>query len=73
MDAMGLGSGASSRLTSRVTGSWLADATPSRPSSEPDQSAEADAVVRTGAGLRFRERICVYDTELIPNSIIYPI
>ncbi len=32
-----------------------------------------DLVVRTDAGLRFRERICVYDTELIPNSIIYPI
>jgi salicylate 5-hydroxylase small subunit len=32
-----------------------------------------DVVVRTGAGLRFRERVCVYDTELIPNSIIYPI
>ena len=32
-----------------------------------------DLVVRTEVGLKFRERVCVYDTELIPNSIIYPI
>jgi len=27
----------------------------------------------TGEGLRFRERIAVFDSELIPNSLIYPI
>jgi salicylate 5-hydroxylase small subunit len=32
-----------------------------------------DTVVRTPLGLRFAARICVYDSELIPNSIIYPI
>jgi salicylate 5-hydroxylase small subunit len=32
-----------------------------------------DRIVRTAAGLRFREKICVFDSELIPNSIIYPI
>jgi salicylate 5-hydroxylase small subunit len=32
-----------------------------------------DWVVRTEAGLRFRERIAVFDSELIPNSLIYPI
>ncbi len=32
-----------------------------------------DVVVRTAEGLRFAERTCVYDSELIPNSIIYPI
>ncbi len=32
-----------------------------------------DTVVRTDAGWRFAERLCVYDSELIPNSIIYPI
>ena len=32
-----------------------------------------DWVVRTDAGLKFAERVCVYDSELIPNSIIYPI
>ena len=32
-----------------------------------------DAVVRTPQGLRFSSRLVVYDTEMIPNSIIYPI
>jgi salicylate 5-hydroxylase small subunit len=29
--------------------------------------------VPTPKGLKFEERICVYDSEMIPNSIIYPI
>lgn len=32
-----------------------------------------DKVLRTADGLRFASRICVYDTEMIPNSLIYPI
>jgi salicylate 5-hydroxylase small subunit len=32
-----------------------------------------DVVVRTGAGLKFASRQCIYDSEMIPNSIIYPI
>ncbi len=32
-----------------------------------------DWIVGTEAGLRFRERIAVFDSELIPNSLIYPI
>ncbi|ARR53786.1 MULTISPECIES: aromatic-ring-hydroxylating dioxygenase subunit beta [Sphingomonadales] len=32
-----------------------------------------DRVVRAGAGLKFAEKLCVFDSELIPNSIIYPI
>ena len=32
-----------------------------------------DLVVRTGTGLRFAERVVVYDSELVPNSIIQPI
>jgi salicylate 5-hydroxylase small subunit len=32
-----------------------------------------DVIVRTPEGLRFAERHCVYDSEMIPNSIIYPI
>jgi salicylate 5-hydroxylase small subunit len=32
-----------------------------------------DTVVRTDAGLKFASRLCVYDSEMIPNSIIYPI
>jgi salicylate 5-hydroxylase small subunit len=32
-----------------------------------------DEIVRTEEGLRFRSRECIYDSEMIPNSIIYPI
>jgi salicylate 5-hydroxylase small subunit len=32
-----------------------------------------DRVVRTDQGLRFAEKLCVFDSELIPNSVIYPI
>ena len=32
-----------------------------------------DVVRRTGDGLRFASRICVFDSEMIPTSIIYPI
>ena len=32
-----------------------------------------DTVRRTPDGLRFASRICVFDSELVPTSIIYPI
>ena len=32
-----------------------------------------DEIVRTPDGLRFAVRLAIYDSELIPNSIIYPI
>lgn len=32
-----------------------------------------DRIVRTDQGLKFAQRLCVYDSEMIPNSIIYPI
>src|SRR4051794_29456341 len=32
-----------------------------------------DEVVRTPEGLKFASRLAVYDSEMIPNSIIYPI
>ena len=32
-----------------------------------------DRVVPTPAGLKFAERLAIYDSEMIPNSIIYPI
>jgi salicylate 5-hydroxylase small subunit len=47
---------------------------------KPDQMTDVfnvgrylDTVVRTPEGLRFASRICVFDSEMIPNSIIYPI
>jgi len=36
-------------------------------------AAILDVVVRTPLGLKFAQRLCVYDSEMIPNSIIYPI
>ena len=32
-----------------------------------------DRVMRTADGLKFAVKVCVFDSELIPNSIIYPI
>jgi salicylate 5-hydroxylase small subunit len=32
-----------------------------------------DLVVRTAQGLRFQEKICVFDSVLVPNSLIYPV
>jgi salicylate 5-hydroxylase small subunit len=32
-----------------------------------------DEVVRTPQGLNFASRLVVYDSEMIPNSLIYPI
>jgi salicylate 5-hydroxylase small subunit len=32
-----------------------------------------DEVVKTQDGLRFASRLCIYDSEMIPNSIIYPV
>ena len=32
-----------------------------------------DVIVRTPQGLKFASRECIYDSEMIPNSIIYPI
>ena len=32
-----------------------------------------DLIERTPAGMRFREKICVFDSVLVPNSLIYPV
>jgi anthranilate 1,2-dioxygenase small subunit len=32
-----------------------------------------DTMVRTEAGLRLREKICIYDAALIPGSIVMPL
>ena len=32
-----------------------------------------DTIVRNEHGLRFAKRECIYDSEMIPNSIIYPV
>ena len=32
-----------------------------------------DEVVRTGGALKFASRLCVYDSEMVLNSLIYPV
>lgn len=32
-----------------------------------------DRIVRTDEGLRFAEKICVFDSEMVANSIVYPV
>ena len=32
-----------------------------------------DVVVATPAGMKFESRLVIYDSEMIPNSIIYPL
>ena len=32
-----------------------------------------DRIQRDSSGLKFISRLCIYDSEMIPNSIIYPI
>ncbi len=45
----------------------------SEPSTVFNVGRYLDRVVRTAEGLKFASRECIYDTEMIPNSIIYPI
>ena len=32
-----------------------------------------DVIRRTADGLKFESKLCVFDSEMIPNSIVYPI
>lgn len=32
-----------------------------------------DVIRRDAQGLKFESRLCIFDTEMIPNSLIYPI
>jgi salicylate 5-hydroxylase small subunit len=45
----------------------------SEPSTVFNVGRYLDVVARTATGLKFASRECIYDSELIPNSIIYPI
>ena len=46
---------------------------PSEPSTVFNVGRYLDTVRRTPDGLRFASKLVVFDSELIPNSIIYPI
>jgi salicylate 5-hydroxylase small subunit len=68
------------RIRGEVEGEIRAEASYLVVRTKRDQPSEVfnagryvDRIVRTAAGLRFREKICVFDSELIPNSIIYPV
>lgn len=67
-------------LREAATGRWRCEANYavfrtklSEPSTVFNVGRTLDVIVRTPQGLKFAERVCVYDSELIPNSIIYPI
>jgi salicylate 5-hydroxylase small subunit len=32
-----------------------------------------DLIARTESGLRFKEKICVFDSVLVPTSLVYPV
>lgn len=32
-----------------------------------------DEIMKKGDSLKFRSRLCVYDSEMILNSLIYPV
>ncbi|MCH8551919.1 MAG: aromatic-ring-hydroxylating dioxygenase subunit beta [Natronospirillum sp.] len=46
---------------------------PGKPSEVYNAGRYLDRIQQTPDGLRFAQRICVYDSELIPNSMVYPI
>lgn len=46
---------------------------PDQPTSVFNVGRYIDSIRRTADGLKFESKICVFDSEMIPNSIIYPI
>jgi len=46
---------------------------PAQPSEVYNTGRSRDRIVPTPDGFRFAERVCVFDSELILNSLIYPI
>jgi 3-phenylpropionate/cinnamic acid dioxygenase small subunit len=46
---------------------------PEQPTTLFNAGRYLDVVVREAAGLRFRERLCVFDSILVPNSLIVPL
>lgn len=46
---------------------------PGEPSEVYNAGRYLDRIRPTAEGLRFEQRLCVFDSELIPNSLIYPI
>lgn len=68
------------RVTGRAGAGWTCEANYlvirtklGEPSEVFNTGRYLDTVVREGSALKFAEKLCVFDSELIPNSIIYPI
>jgi salicylate 5-hydroxylase small subunit len=68
------------RVLGEVEGRVMAQASYAVFRTRPGDSSEVynvgryiDEIVRTEGGLKFASRLCVYDSEMILNSLIYPI
>ena len=68
------------RVLGEVGGRVMAQASYAVFRTRPGDSSEVynvgryiDEIVRTDGGLKFASRLCVYDSEMILNSLIYPI
>ncbi|MFD4839604.1 aromatic-ring-hydroxylating dioxygenase subunit beta [Achromobacter sp. NPDC058515] len=46
---------------------------PSQPTTVFNVGRYQDVIRETPDGLKFESRLCIFDSELIPNSLIYPI
>jgi 3-phenylpropionate/cinnamic acid dioxygenase small subunit len=46
---------------------------PEQPTTVFNVGRYLDVIVREAAGLRFRERLCVFDSILVPSSLIVPL
>ena len=69
-----------SRITSHTGGVIRAEANYAVFRTKPGSVSEVynvgryiDTLIQQGDGLKFKSRVCVYDSEMILNSLIYPI
>lgn len=69
-----------STITADGSDAWMAEANYLVIRTKRDMPSEVfnagryvDRIERTPDGLKFATKTCVFDSELIPNSIIYPI
>ena len=67
-------------LRESAPGRWRCEANYAVFRTKPGDASEVynvgryiDAIARTPEGLRFASRLCVYDSEMVLNSLIYPV
>ena len=56
-----------------ASGARRAPDVPDEPSELFQAGRYLDEIVRDGGRLRFRQKLCVFDSVLIGNSLIYPV